>query len=207
MADSRIFIVAGLGNPGNEYAQTRHNIGFSVVDSLLCHHGFPPEKSRFDACYSKGIINGLNVVIIKPQAYMNRSGPPVQKLAAYFKVQISDIIVVHDDLDLAFGRVSIVTNRGHGGHNGIRSIIEALGTKEFIRIRSGVGRPHGERGVTDHVLGSFSPEEKICLESLIVRGRDACVAVMEKGVSAAMNLYNCHTLAGEINNEKAGAVT
>lgn len=190
MADSRIYMVAGLGNPGSKYAQTRHNIGFSVVDSLLKHYCFPPEKSRFDADYSKGVIDGLNVVLMKPQAYMNRSGPPVQKLASYFKIQVSDIIVVHDDLDLDFGRLRIAGNRGHGGHNGIRSIIETLGTKAFVRIRVGVGRPQGQRDVTGHVLGRFSSEENGMLDTVVSRSADACVAVMEQGATAAMNAYN-----------------
>jgi len=190
MADSRIYMVAGLGNPGSKYAQTRHNIGFSVVDSLLRRYRLPPEKSRFDADYSKGVINGLNVVLVKPQAYMNRSGPPVQKLASYFKIQVSDIIVVHDDLDLDFGRLRIAANRGHGGHNGIRSIVESLGTKSFVRVRVGVGRPQGQRDVTGHVLGRFSSEEEGALDTLVERSADACVAVMEQGMSAAMNACN-----------------
>jgi len=139
------------------------------------------------------VINGFNVVIARPQAYMNRSGPPVQQLAAYFKIQISNIIVVHDDLDLDFGRMLVCVNRGHGGHNGIRSVIEALGTKAFIRIRVGVGRPPGapgERGVTGHVLGRFAPSEVCELDRLVSLGADACVTIMEQGVSAAMNLYN-----------------
>lgn len=190
MADSRIYMVAGLGNPGSKYAQTRHNIGFFVVDSLLRHYRLSPEKSRFDADYSKGVINGLNVVLVKPQAYMNRSGPPVQKLASYFKIQVSDIIVVHDDLDLDFGRLRIAENRGHGGHNGIRSIVETLGTKAFVRIKVGIGRPQGQRDVTGHVLGRFSAEENGMLDTVVSRSAEACVAVMEHGVAAAMNTCN-----------------
>jgi PTH1 family peptidyl-tRNA hydrolase len=190
MADNQIFMVAGLGNPGRNYAQTRHNIGFHVAQSLGVTHGFPPEKNRFNSSYTRGVINGRNVVVVRPQAYMNRSGPPVQQLAAYFKIQTSNIIVVHDDLDLDFGRMLVAVNRGHGGHNGIRSIIEALGTKAFNRVRVGVGRPRGDQDVTGHVLGRFAPSEAHELDRLVALGADACVAIMERGVSAAMNLYN-----------------
>lgn len=190
MADNQIFMVAGLGNPGRNYAQTRHNIGFLVAQALAATHGLPPEKNRFNSSYTRGVINGFNVVIARPQAYMNRSGPPVQQLAAYFKIQISNIIVVHDDLDLDFGRILVAVNRGHGGHNGIRSIIEALGTKAFVRIRVGVGRPQGDQGVTGHVLGRFAPSEVCGLDRLVSLGADVCAAIMDRGAPAAMNLYN-----------------
>lgn len=121
---------------------------------------------------------------------MNRSGPPLQQLAAYFKITPSNIIVVHDDLDLAFGRLLVAFNRGHGGHNGIRSTIEALGTKAFNRVRVGVGRPHCDQGVTGHVLGRFSQSEAIELDKLVLKSADACEVIIEKGVTAAMNLYN-----------------
>lgn len=190
MAYNQIFMVAGLGNPGREYAQTRHNIGFFVAQALIATHGFPPEKYRSNTAYTKGLISGFNVVIARPQAYMNRSGPPLQQLAAYFKILPANIIVVHDDLDLEFGRLLVAFNRGHGGHNGIRSTIQALGTKEFNRVRLGVGRPHGEQGVTGHVLGRFTPSETIELCKVVTLGADACESIIEKGVTAAMNLYN-----------------
>ena len=190
MVDNQIFMVAGLGNPGREYAQTRHNIGFFVAQALISNNRFPPEKIRSNTAYTKGLINDFNVVIARPQAYMNRSGPPLQQLASYFKIIPSNIIVVHDDLDLAFGRVLVAFNRGHGGHNGIRSTIEALGTKVFNRVRVGVGRSHGDQGVTGHVLGRFSPAETKDLDKLVLQSADACEAIIERGVTAAMNLYN-----------------
>ncbi len=190
MADNQSFMVAGLGNPGGNYAQTRHNIGFHVAQFLASIHGFPPEKNRFNSSYARGMIDNRHVVIARPQAYMNRSGPPLQQLAAYFKIQTSNIIVVHDDLDLDFGRLLVAVNRGHGGHNGIRSIIEALGSKAFNRVRVGVGRPQGDQGVTGHVLGRFTPSEAKELDRLVSLGADACEAIMDRGVSAAMNFYN-----------------
>jgi len=190
MDDNRMYMLAGLGNPGAKYAQTRHNIGFFVVDEIAKRYSLPLNKSRFDSQYSKGIINGIKTVLVKPQSFMNRSGFPVQRLSSYFKINVSDIIVIHDDLDLAFGRIMIVKDRGHGGHNGIRSMVQALGTKNFIRVRTGVGRPEISRGVTGHVLGRFSGSEEKEIDTIVQSAADASIAIMEKGVSAAMNSFN-----------------
>ncbi|MEA1968476.1 MAG: aminoacyl-tRNA hydrolase [Thermodesulfobacteriota bacterium] len=190
MAYNQVIMVAGLGNPGEKYTRTRHNIGFLVVDELARRYSLSLDRSRFDAKYSKGVIKGVKVVLVKPESFMNRSGFPVQKLSSYYKIELSDIVVVHDDLDLEFGKIKIVKNRGHGGHNGIRSIIDSFGSKDFIRIRTGVGRPRGPRGVTGHVLGRFSPEEKMELSIFVEKAADAVIAVMEQGVTAAMNIYN-----------------
>ncbi len=190
MADSRLFLVAGLGNPGEKYARTRHNIGFIVLDELSRKLCLPLDKSRFKITFSKGKTGPIRLVLAKPQFYMNRSGPPIQSLASFYKILPTDLIVIHDDLDLEFGRIKIVKDRGHGGHNGIRSIIDALGTKAFVRIRVGVGRPAAQGSVTGHVLGSFSKQEKQRLDDMIKVVMDACMAVMDKGVFHAMNIYN-----------------
>ena len=121
---------------------------------------------------------------------MNRSGFPLQKIAAYFKINISDIIVVHDDLDLEFGKIKIVKNRGHGGHNGIKSIIEALGTKDFIRVRIGIGRPHGSKEVISHVLSSFQNNEEKELETIVEKSVDTCLMILEQGLKKAMTVCN-----------------
>ena len=190
MADSRIYMVSGLGNPGGKYAQTRHNIGFMVIDELSYRFSTPLTKNRFTAEFEKTRIRGEDLILVKPQAFMNLSGPPVQQLASFFKIHSSHIIVIHDDLDLEFGRIRIVKDRGHGGHNGIRSITQSLGTRDYIRIRAGVGRPKGDQGVTGHVLGRFSPEEESLLQALIKSGADACIAILKEGFQAAMNSFN-----------------
>ena len=190
MADSHIYLVSGLGNPGGKYARTRHNIGFMVVDELSRRFSISLSKKRFNAEFGKTRISGESLVLAKPQSFMNLSGPPLQQLSAYFKVKSQDIIVIHDDLDLPFGRIRIVKDRGHGGHNGIRSITQALGTRDYIRVRAGVGRPRGEKGVTSHVLGRFSSSEEPLLNELIEAGADACVTILKRGVQAAMNSFN-----------------
>ena len=190
MPQTCITMVAGLGNPGREYVRTRHNIGFLVVELLASQAGLGLKNARFDAQWVKGTLGRQQVLLVQPQSYMNRSGFPIQQLSSYFKIQLSDIIVVHDDLDLPFGRIRVAHNRGHGGHNGIRSIIDALGEKAFYRVRVGVGRPPSSSGAVGHVLGKFSPEETAELDQVLASAAEACVVIMEKGGTAAMNRFN-----------------
>jgi PTH1 family peptidyl-tRNA hydrolase len=190
MSQNCITMVAGLGNPGREYVRTRHNIGFLVIDSLASQAALGLKNTRFDAQWGKGPLGRHQILLVKPQSYMNRSGFPIHQLSSYFKIQLSDIIVVHDDLDLPFGRIRVAHNRGHGGHNGIRSIIDVLGEKSFYRVRVGVGRPQSSSGAVGHVLGKFSPEEITELDQVVAGAADACVAIIEKGGTAAMNLFN-----------------
>ncbi len=190
MSNNPIVLLAGLGNPGVKYARTRHNVGFRIIDSLADMFSLSLDKSRFDTKYSKGTVNGIKAVLAKPQSFMNRSGFPLRKIAAYFKINTSDIIVVHDDLDLDFGKIKIVKNRGHGGHNGIKSIIEAFGTKDFIRVRVGIGRPHGGKEVIAHVLSSFENDEEKELENIVKKSVDTCLMIMEQGFKKAMTVCN-----------------
>ncbi len=190
MPQNSTVMVAGLGNPGREYLQTRHNIGFFVVESLASRNDLGFKGTRFEALCAKGFLGQHPVVLVKPQSYMNRSGFPIQSLSSYFKIPLSNIIVVHDDLDLPFGRIRVAHNRGHGGHNGIRSVIDAFGSKMFHRVRVGVGRPQQISGAVGHVLGKFAPEEIKQLDDVVDTAAKACVALIEKGGPWAMNLFN-----------------
>ena len=191
MPQNNGIMVAGLGNPGREYVRTRHNIGFLILEALASQANLGFKNTRFEAQCAKGVFHQRQIILLKPQSYMNRSGLPIQKLSSYFKIQLSDIIVVHDDLDLPFGRIRVAHNRGHGGHNGIRSIIDAFGgNKAFHRVRVGVGRPRQESGAVGHVLGKFTPDEIKQLDDVVAAGADACVTLIETGVSSAMNLIN-----------------
>ncbi len=190
MSDSKFKLVAGLGNPGKEYSQTRHNIGFLVLGALASKLGQGLNKQQFGAVYTRARFKGHGVFLVQPQSYMNRSGIPIQKFAAYYKIDMDDIIVIHDDMDLSFGQIKLVRGRGHGGHNGIRSIIDAFGCKECIRIRVGVGHPGSGKEVTGHVLGKFTPQEQSELDDLIATALDACLAILENGVVKAMNKIN-----------------
>ncbi len=190
MSDTPTMMLAGLGNPGTQYTRTRHNIGFRVLDKISDIFSIPFNKSRFDSIYSKGIINGKKIILAKPQSFMNKSGFPIQKLSSYFKIKTSDIIIVHDDMDLNLGKIKLVKNRGHGGHNGIKSIMDALGTKDFIRVRIGIGRPHGQRDVISHVLTTFSKEEEKLLETITEKSVEACEIILEQGIKKAMTQCN-----------------
>lgn len=183
-------MIAGLGNPGEGYARTRHNIGFLVADAVALKAGLSFNKNKFDASYVKSRIKGSEVVLAKPMAYMNRSGFPIQRLASFYKVRLEDILIVHDDMDLPFGVLKINQSRGHGGHNGIRSVIDAFGSNAFSRIRVGVGHPGGREAVTGHVLGRFSPEEQSALNDTIEAAAKACHLVLGQGIVKAMNRIN-----------------
>lgn len=183
-------MVVGLGNPGNDYQQTRHNAGFLVIDALASHYKIDVNRSKFDALYGRGVVKEKAVILLKPMAFMNRSGPPVQRIAHYFKILLPDILVVHDDIDLSFGRLKIKQKGGDGGHRGIRSIMDAFGGGEFTRLRMGIGRSGEAVDVVDHVLGRFNNREAGNLTEFIDRASEAAVKVLCDGVSAGMNQFN-----------------
>jgi PTH1 family peptidyl-tRNA hydrolase len=183
-------LIVGLGNPGTQYEHTRHNAGFMVVDELAKGFGIAIDKNRFDVRYGRGNVEGQEVMLAKPMAFMNLSGWPVQKLAAYFKIPGKDLIVIHDDIDLAFGRLKIKEKGGHGGHKGLKSIIDAVGEGEFVRLRMGVGRSGVQGSVSDHVLGAFNADEARLLDAVIVRARDAIVTSLTEGNKVGMNRFN-----------------
>ena len=190
MPQKRMRLIVGLGNPGTQYEHTRHNAGFMVVDKLAEDFGIAVNKNRFDVRYGRGNIEGQAVMLARPMAFMNRSGWPVQKLAAYYKISTKDLIVIHDDIDLDFGRLKIKEKGGHGGHKGLKSIIDAVGEGEFVRLRMGVGHSGVKNSVSDHVLGPFNADEARLLDAVIVRARDAIVAILTEGIEVGMNRFN-----------------
>jgi peptidyl-tRNA hydrolase, PTH1 family len=195
MSDSKFKIIAGLGNPGKNYTRTRHNIGFLTIDTLASKSNIFIDQSRFDSKYVKTRMRGISLFLLKPFTYMNKSGLPIHRFASYYKIAMKDIIIIHDDMDLDFGKIKIVENRGHGGHNGVRSIIDAFGKKDCIRVRIGVGHPESQKNkagtnTTGHVLGSFSQDETKMLDSILDTACDAIVHIVKNGVTSAMNLFN-----------------
>jgi PTH1 family peptidyl-tRNA hydrolase len=186
----RTHLIVGLGNPGIQYEQTRHNAGFMVVDKLAGDFGIALSKNKYDVRYGRGVIEGHEVLLAKPMAFMNLSGPPVQKLAAYFRIPSGDMLIIHDDIDLAFGRLQIKEKGGHGGHKGLKSIINAVGEDEFVRLRIGVGRSEMGSSVSDHVLGPFYDDESKLLDSMLNRARDAVVTILTEGSKLGMNRFN-----------------
>jgi len=183
-------LVVGLGNPGARYENTRHNAGFMIADKIAQDFNISLDKRKFDCVYGRGFIEDLEVLLTKPMAFMNRSGPPIQKLAHFFRIQCKEMVVIHDDIDLVFGRLKIKEKGGHGGHNGIRSLMDAFGGGDFVRLRIGIGRSELRESVTNHVLGRFSVQNAEFLTRIISGGRDAVVTVLCKGTKAGMNLFN-----------------
>jgi len=190
MPHKKLRLVVGLGNPGAAYAATRHNIGFMVLEAVADSHGIPLDQRKFNTVWGRGAVEGLAVVLAEPQAFMNRSGPPVQQLAHYYRILCEDVLVIHDDIDLTFGRFKIKEKGGHGGHNGVRSLIEALGGGAFVRLRIGVGRSENGDGVVDHVLGRFNAWEQSVLPDVITQARDAVETILCKGAKEGMNRFN-----------------
>ena len=187
---SHLRLIVGLGNPGPRYENTRHNAGFMVIDKLAEECGISVNKDKFDVQFGRGDIKDQAIMLAKPMAFMNRSGWPVQKLAAYFKIDSRDLIVIHDDIDLAFGRLKIKEKGGHGGHRGLKSIIQAIGKDAFVRVRIGVGRSEKGSSVSDHVLEPFYDDESTLLNAILNRARDAVVTILTDGPKAGMNQFN-----------------
>ncbi|WP_374763356.1 aminoacyl-tRNA hydrolase [Yunchengibacter salinarum] len=161
-----MLLLVGLGNPGRAYAGHRHNVGFMAVDAIARLHGFPAFRARFQGQMSEGRLAGEKVLLFKPESYMNRSGHPVAEAARFFKLAPDDVVIFHDELDLAFGKVRLKTGGGHAGHNGLRSI-DAQFDNATRRVRIGIGHPGDKAMVTGHVLGDFNSAEKADLPHLL----------------------------------------
>ena len=183
-------LIVGLGNPGFKYLTTRHNIGFLVVDKIAHNHDISITVKGFDACFGKGKIGDIPVLLVKPQSFMNVSGISVKKSADYFKIDLADIIVVHDDIDLSFGTLRIKEGGGPAGHKGLISIIEHLGSSEFVRVRIGIGKPSDKSMVEKFVLETFNDDEMKLLPSITMTASNAVRAIIVSGTQAAMNQHN-----------------
>ena len=183
-------IIAGLGNPGDRYLFTRHNLGFMVADKLALIHNLPFRRKKFDALFAEGSLSGVPVILFKPQTYMNLSGTAIGPLVRFLKTDPADLVVVHDDLDLPFGILRIKDGGGDGGHKGLQSIIEALGTDAFLRLRCGIGKPAAKELVEAYVLEPFGKEEIDELPPLLERACSALMEILTAGAPSAMNKFN-----------------
>ncbi len=181
-------LVVGLGNPGAQYAKTRHNVGFMVADVLAARMGAPFKvHKRSGAEIVTGRLGHRPIVLAKPRCYMNESGRQVGPLAKFYSVAAGDVIVIHDELDIDFGRIRLKIGGGEGGHNGLRSVANALGTKEFPRVRIGIGRPPGRKDPAAFVLENFGSTERPEVPVICEQGADACELLIEVGLEAAQN--------------------
>nr|WP_091764701.1 aminoacyl-tRNA hydrolase [Blastococcus aurantiacus] len=184
------FLVVGLGNPGPGYAGNRHNVGAMVLDVLAERAGIrlsPGKGARSRAVSGEGRLAGRRVVLARPLTYMNESGGPVRGLLDYHKLPATDLVVVHDELDIDFAVVRLKRGGGEGGHNGLRSITRSTGTKDYLRVRVGIGRPPGRQDPADYVLKDFSSTERKELDLLLVEAADATELLLARGLEAAQN--------------------
>ena len=186
-------ILCGLGNPGREYERHRHNVGFRVVDALASRLSAGPAQSKWDAEISQATHRGEKLILLKPQTFMNLSGRALAQAARFYKVPPADVLVVHDELDLPFGRLQLKQGGGTGGHNGLKSIVEQLGADGFVRLRFGIGKPEGPNAkerVVGWVLQGFFAEEERALDELVPAAADASLCWVEEGLASAMNRFN-----------------
>ena len=191
------FLIAGLGNPGREYQNNRHNVGFMAVDALAKEMGFKNLKVKSKSVVMEGKWNDKKVILIKPQTFMNLSGTAVSSLFRFYKVALTNLIVIHDDLDLPSLSIRLRPGGGAGGQKGVASIIQQIGTQQFNRLRIGIGRPPGRMDPADYVLQNFPKQEEKELPILFDTVTKAVMTIMESGIEIAMNKYN-----GENNGEK-----
>ena len=184
------YVVVGLGNPGQRYAETRHNAGALALDVLLERAGGRLKSHKSGCLVAEVTLRGDRVVLARPTSYMNESGRPVGGLLRWYKQPPANLIVVHDEIDIPFGDVRVKSGGGTAGHNGLGSIVRHLGTKDFVRVRVGVGRPPGAREAAGHVLAGFSAGERKELPFVLIAAADAAEAVVADGVERAMNEFN-----------------
>lgn len=190
-----MWIVVGLGNPGSKYAFTRHNIGFMALDIFLKSCGDLPWKDEKKAHVCKFKFKSEELLCVKPQTFMNLSGEPVRALMDFYKIELKNLIVVHDDIDQEFGSIKIQKNRGAGGHNGLKSINEQMGSMDYYRIKLGVGRPpHPKMEVADYVLQNFSKDEEMQLGPYLNVACDGLESLLVEGYDKAATKYNRHYL-------------
>jgi peptidyl-tRNA hydrolase, PTH1 family len=189
MSDDR-WLIAGLGNPGAEYAGNRHNCGFMVADVLAARIGARFKRDRSRAVVAEGRLAGFPVTLAKPQTYMNLSGGPVVSLRSFYKLLADQIVVIHDELDLPFDTIRLKLGGGDGGHNGLRSVTAALGTRDYFRVRVGIGRPPGRMDAADYVLHDFSAAERKLLPLVLEQAADAVETLLRHGLAAAQNEFH-----------------
>jgi len=194
MPEGRFRLIVGLGNPGERYRFARHNIGFMVVDRLADVHRIPLDKRRFKVAFGLGKMGRLPVILAKPMTFMNLSGPAVKALAYFFRLDTKDLLVIHDDIDIVFGKIKIKQKGGDGGHNGVRSLIEACGSGGFARVRVGIGRPQPRQEVKAYVLGRFDAGQEGLLDDVITMAQDAVETILIEGLSEAMNRFHGKTI-------------
>lgn len=185
-----MYLIVGLGNPEERYSNTRHNMGFDVINKLSKECNIEVSKSKFDALYGMGELKGKKVILVKPQTFMNASGESIIKFKKFYKISNKNIIVTYDDIDLNIGDIRLKAKGGAGTHNGMKSVIENLNTEDFIRVRVGIGTPKYKSEIINYVLEQIPKREREILDESIKKAKNSILEVLENGIDMAMNKFN-----------------
>ena len=185
-----MFLIVGLGNPEEEYSNTRHNMGFDTINKLANEYNIKINKNKFKGLCGSGIIENEKVILLKPQTYMNLSGESIKEAMAFYKIKSENIIVIYDDIDIEPGIIKIRKKGGPGGHNGMKSVITEIDTQNFPRIRIGIGKPENKGQLIEYVIGKMPQTDKDILEKATILGKEAILEIIKNGVDIAMNKFN-----------------
>ena len=185
-----MYLIVGLGNPEVEYSKTRHNMGFNTINKIAQQYHIEINKTKFQGLYESAIIEEQKVILVKPQTYMNLSGNCVKEIVDFYKISKEEILVIYDDMDIEPGKIKIRKKGSAGGHNGMKSIIQMLGTEEFSRIRIGIGRPEHNGDEINYVIGAIPEEEIPKLEEGVEKAKEAVIEILKNGIDSAMNKFN-----------------
>lgn len=185
-----MYLIVGLGNPEEDYSNTRHNMGFDAINKISKQCNIEMNKKKFNGIYGSGVIEGEKVVLLKPQTFMNLSGDCIIQFMNFYKLDLKDIIIIHDDIDLEPGTVKIRKKGGPGTHNGMKSVVQNLNSTEFSRVRVGIGMPEHKNDLINHVLGHIPEEEKQILDKSTTIAKDAVLEILKNGIDNAMNKIN-----------------
>lgn len=183
-----MYLIVGLGNPEEDYSNTRHNMGFNTINKIAKEYDIEVNKKKFKGLYGTGMIEGKKVILLKPQTFMNLSGESVKEVVDFYKIENDDIIVIYDDMDVELGTIKIRKKGGPGSHNGMKSVVQYLGT-DFARIRVGIGKPE-DNDFIRYVIGPIPKEEKEIFDKSTTTAKEAVIEIIKKGVDNAMNKFN-----------------
>lgn len=185
-----MYLIIGLGNPEQDYANTRHNMGFDVINQIAKKYEIEVNKKKFKGLFGKGIIENEQVILLKPQTFMNLSGESVREVMDFYKIPLENILVIYDDIDLEPGIIRIRKSGGPGTHNGMKSVVQCLGASNFSRVRVGIGKPRNHSDLIEYVIGAIPEEDKEKLKAGIIQASDAVCLILKENIDIAMNKFN-----------------
>lgn len=185
-----MYLIVGLGNPEADYANTRHNMGFEVINQLAKEYEINISRKKFNSEYENAVIEGQKVILVKPQTFMNASGEAVIEFVNFYKIELDKVIVIYDDMDIEPGKIRIRKSGSPGSHNGMKSVVHFLNSENFPRIRVGIGKPKDEENIIEYVIGAMPAEEKSILGEGVKKAKEAVIELLKNGMDAAMNTFN-----------------